>query len=43
VGTPDHDDFITVQQKIIDLQNKTDQFVNNSKIFIEIKTLSDEF
>jgi len=33
-GTPDHDNFITVQNKIDDLvQNNNDQFVINSKIF----------
>jgi len=43
-GTPDHDDFITVQNKIDDLiQNNNDQFVINSKIFKEIKSLSEEF
>lgn len=40
-GTPDHDDFITVQNKIDDLiQNNNNQFVINSKLFNEIKSLS---
>jgi len=41
-GTPDHDDLITVQNKINDLiQNNNNQFVINSKLFKEIKTLSE--
>jgi len=41
-GTPDHDDLITVQNKIDDLiQNNNNQFVINSKLFKEIKTLSE--
>jgi len=41
-GTPDHDDLITVQNKIDDLiQNNNNQFVINSKLFIEIETLSE--
>jgi len=36
-GKPDHDDFITVQNKIDDLiQNSNDQFGFNSEIFKEI-------
>jgi len=43
-GTPDHDDFITVQNKIYGLiKNNNDQFVINSKIFKDIKYLSEEF
>jgi len=41
-GTPDHDDLKTVQNKIDDLiQNNNNQFVINSKLFKEIKTLSE--
>jgi len=41
-GTPDHDDLITVQNKIYDLiQNNNNQYVINSKLFKEIKTLSE--
>jgi len=41
-GTPDHDDLITVQNKFDDLiQNNNNQFVINSKLFKEIKTLSE--
>jgi len=41
-GTPDHDDLITVQNKIDNLiQNNNNQFVINSKLFKEIKTLSE--
>jgi len=41
-GTPDHDDLITVQNKIDDLiQNNNNQFVINSKLFKEIKTPSE--
>jgi len=39
-GTPDHDDLITVKNNIDDLiQNNNNQFVINSKLFKEIKTL----
>jgi len=39
--TPDHDDLITVKNKIDDLiQNNNNQFVINFKLFKEIKTLS---
>jgi len=43
-GTPGHDDFRTIQNKIDDLiQNNKDQFDINSKIYKEIKSLSEEF
>jgi len=41
-GTPEHDDLVTVQNNIDDLiQSNNNQFVNNSKLFKEIKTLSE--
>ncbi len=43
-GTPDHDDFIKIQNKINDLiENNNQQFIINSKLFKEIKSLSDHF
>ncbi len=41
-GTPDHDDFIKIQDNINDLiENNNQQFIINSKLFKEIKSLSD--
>jgi len=41
-GTPDHDDFITVQNKIDNLiENNNNQFTKNSKLFIEVKCLTE--
>ncbi len=43
-GPPDHDDFIKIQNKINDLiENNNQQFIINSKLFKEIKSLSDHF
>ncbi len=43
-GTPDHDNFIKIQNKINDLiENNNQQFIINSKLFKEIKSLSDHF
>ncbi len=43
-GTPDHDDFIKVQNKMNDLiENNNKQFIINSKLFKEIKSLSEDF
>jgi len=41
-GTPDHDDLITVQNKIDDLiPSNNNQFVIDSKLFKKIRTLSE--
>ncbi len=43
-GTPKHDDFIKIQNKKNDLiENNNQQFIINSKLFKEIKSLSDHF
>ncbi len=40
-GTPDHDDVVTIENKINDLiENNNKQQIINSKLFEEIKTLS---
>jgi len=40
-GTTDHDDFITIQNKINDLiESNNQQFIINSKLFNEVKSLS---
>jgi len=42
-GTPDHDDFIKIQNKINELiENNNKQFIINSKLFKEIESLSDD-
>jgi len=41
-GTPDHDDFITVQNKIDNLiENNNKQFTINSKLFNKVKYLTE--
>jgi len=43
-GTPDHDDFIKIQNKIDELiENNNKQFIINSKLLKEIESLSDDF
>jgi len=43
-GTPDHDDFIKIQNKINELiENNNKQFKINSKLFKEMEALSDDF
>jgi len=43
-GTPDDDDFSKIQNKIDELiENNNKQFIVNSKLFKEIKSLSDDF
>jgi len=43
-GTPDHNDFITIQNKIDEfIENNNKPFIINSKLFKEIESLSDDF